>query len=546
VPVNVARPGRLPFNPVRAGYCGSLAILLVLIGSNSLQNATAEGDTRTISLHHIHTDENLTITYKVNGRYDEEALKKINWELRDWRKEEATRMDPHLIDLVWEVQRDVGASGAISVVCGYRSPATNAMLRRRSSGVAKFSQHTLGKAMDFYIPGAPLEQLRAIGLYLQRGGVGYYPTSGSPFVHLDTGSVRHWPAIASEQMPRLMAKGRDLHLAAENTRPAEGKRSLMATLFGGRTEPDSAAPAAPAAKPETKTETRRVAAVEPKIERAVAVPIPPAKPAAKPTAKAGEKPNERPTEKRATFELASLSSAPAPAPVRPAQAASLVGRPGASANDVISERGYWEAAPAPAATANAEPRPTPPLPVPVPTVVSVDSTGSVAPWPVRERGAEGPNTVLAYAAPEAPPAAARPLPLAPAMGQATARAAPAAIPAPQPETTIALKRSGDRPSILSQPEPALGSGSIDLRARSNSPWLRAMIITPSAQDFMAATVMGETDYRGLAPYLYKPTSSVMMTFSADPHLGMTCERFAGSAVVFVATVTFNTRTASLR
>jgi len=68
------------------------------------------------------------------------------------------------------------------------------MLRRRSSGVARFSQHMLGHAMDFYIPDVALEQIRAAGLRLQRGGVGFYPTSGSPFVHLDTGSIRHWRA----------------------------------------------------------------------------------------------------------------------------------------------------------------------------------------------------------------------------------------------------------------------------------------------------------------------------------------------------------------
>ena len=179
----------------RAGYCCSIAALLVLFGSNGLQNATAEGETRTISFHHIHTNEDLTITYKVNGRYDEDALAKINSVLRDWRESEPVKMDPHLIDLLWEVHREVGANEPIWVVCGYRSPATNSALRRRSSGVAKFSQHMLGKAVDFYIPGVPLDQLRSAGLRSQRGGVGYYPTSGSPFVHLDTGSVRHWPRM---------------------------------------------------------------------------------------------------------------------------------------------------------------------------------------------------------------------------------------------------------------------------------------------------------------------------------------------------------------
>ena len=88
-----------------------LATLLVIASSVGFQQARAvdPGDTRTISLHHVHTDENLTITFKKNGQYDDEALQKINWIMRDWRKNEAVKMDPQEIDLLWEVYRDVGA-----------------------------------------------------------------------------------------------------------------------------------------------------------------------------------------------------------------------------------------------------------------------------------------------------------------------------------------------------------------------------------------------------------------------------------------------------
>ena len=197
-----------------AGGCSALAAVVLMLGSRGLETAVANGDTRTISLHHIHTNEDITITFKRDGRYDEEALKKLNWFVRDWRKEEATNMDPRLFDLVWEASREVGGDKVIHVVCGYRSPATNAMLRARSSGVAKFSQHPLGKAMDFFIPGASLEELRNVGLRLQRGGVGYYPTSGSPFVHLDVGNVRHWgPAIGEAEMARIMS-GHTVRVAA--------------------------------------------------------------------------------------------------------------------------------------------------------------------------------------------------------------------------------------------------------------------------------------------------------------------------------------------
>ena len=161
----------------------------MLLGATGLHPVAADGETRTISLHHVHTSEDLTVTYKRNGRYDEEALQKINNLLRDWRQQEPTKMDPEVIDLLWEVHHEVGAKEPIWVVCGYRSPETNAMLRSRSSGVAKFSQHMLGKAIDFYIPGVALEEIQAAGLRSQRGGVGIYPSSH--FVHLDTGSVRH-------------------------------------------------------------------------------------------------------------------------------------------------------------------------------------------------------------------------------------------------------------------------------------------------------------------------------------------------------------------
>ena len=88
--------------------------------------------------------------------------------------------------------------------------------------------------------------------------------------------------------------------------------------------------------------------------------------------------------------------------------------------------------------------------------------------------------------------------------------------------------------------------SVATGARFNEPWIRAMIISPSAQNFMSTSMMGAPDYRTLSTFLQKPTASVMMTFNDDPYLGMTTARFSGSAVVFVSTVTFNQRTASLR
>jgi uncharacterized protein YcbK (DUF882 family) len=214
---------------LRNGKCVGLASLVFFFGCENLQTAIANGDTRTISFHHVHTGEDLTITYKVNGRYDDAALQKINWELRDWRHEEPVKMDPHLIDLVWEVQREVGGKAPIQVICGYRSPATNAMLRAKTRGVAQFSQHMLGKALDFYLPDVELSKLREAGLRLQRGGVGFYPTSGSPFVHLDTGNVRHWPKMTRDQLARVFPDGKTVHIPADG-RPMPGYQLALAEI----------------------------------------------------------------------------------------------------------------------------------------------------------------------------------------------------------------------------------------------------------------------------------------------------------------------------
>ena len=98
-------------------------------------------------------------------------------------------MDPALLDILWEAQRQSGTNGYIQVLGGFRSPKTNNMLRSRSSGVAGGSLHMSGKAIDFYMEDVPLRKVREIGLRMQVGGVGYYPRSGSPFVHFDSGKA---------------------------------------------------------------------------------------------------------------------------------------------------------------------------------------------------------------------------------------------------------------------------------------------------------------------------------------------------------------------
>lgn len=258
------------------GICA--AVLMAGMGNIGLQDAVANGDTRTISLYHTHTKESATITFRRDGSYDREALKKLNWFLRDWRRDEPTEMDPRLFDIIWQVQRDVGTNQPMHVVSAYRSPQTNSMLRRRSRGVAKHSQHTLGKAMDFYLPDVEMAKVRSIAMRLQYGGVGFYPSAFNPFVHLDAGSVRSWPRMPREQLARLFPDGRTVHIPADG-KPMDGyevakadilskggsvsglayadagenvpttsgsRRSLWAALFGGADEDEDVADSRPA------------------------------------------------------------------------------------------------------------------------------------------------------------------------------------------------------------------------------------------------------------------------------------------------------------
>jgi len=227
-----------------------LAAMMIALGFLTMASAAAKAETRTLKLYFIHTKEKAEITYKRNGRYVQSGLNEVNRFLRDWRRNEPTRMDPHLLDLVWETYRAVGARDYIHVVSAYRSPATNSMLRGRSKGVAKKSQHMLGKAMDFYIPGVSLRTLRNAALKMQGGGVGYYPTSGSPFVHLDVGNVRHWPRMSRKELVAVFPNGKTLHvpsdgkplpgfdqaLASYQSRKSSGEFALASTSSGSSTK----------------------------------------------------------------------------------------------------------------------------------------------------------------------------------------------------------------------------------------------------------------------------------------------------------------------
>ncbi|MBZ9791485.1 DUF882 domain-containing protein [Rhizobium sp. 3T7] len=231
------RPSRLNGRTRYTDLCGKVfrtaiaALLALVVSSPVLVSSPSEaaGETRSLKLYFIHTGEKAVITYKRNGRYDPKGLQQLNRFLRDWRKNQPTRMDPRLFDLIWEVYRQSGSRDYINVVCGFRSPATNAMLkgRSRNSGVAEKSQHMLGKAMDFFIPDVKLATLRGIGMKMQVGGVGFYPKSGSPFVHMDVGGVRAWPRMSREELVRLFPNGNTMHIPSDG-RPLPGYEQAVA------------------------------------------------------------------------------------------------------------------------------------------------------------------------------------------------------------------------------------------------------------------------------------------------------------------------------
>jgi uncharacterized protein YcbK (DUF882 family) len=188
-----------------AAVAGAMA--LGLWGSAS--TTMAGGETRTLSIYHTHTKESLTVTYMINGKYVPSAMKKLNYILRDWRRNEVITIDPKTINLMWELHADLGSKRPVHIVSGYRSPKTNAFLKRIGRNVARKSQHMKGKAIDIYFPDVNTKTMRNSALVRLVGGVGYYRSGGGPsgFLHIDSGNVRHWgPGISRREMASIFSK----------------------------------------------------------------------------------------------------------------------------------------------------------------------------------------------------------------------------------------------------------------------------------------------------------------------------------------------------
>ena len=145
---------------------------------------------RSLSLFNTHTEESLDSIYWARGEYLPKALDDLNYILRDHRTGEIKPIDTRLLDLLHALGRKLCAHHPFHIISGYRSPATNARLRRHGRGVARNSLHLQGKAVDISLPGCDLPVLRESAVELRGGGVGYYPRQN--FVHVDIGRVRYW------------------------------------------------------------------------------------------------------------------------------------------------------------------------------------------------------------------------------------------------------------------------------------------------------------------------------------------------------------------
>ena len=146
---------------------------------------------RRLRLYNTHTAETLDVTYFENGEYHPQALAELDFILRDFRANEAMPMARGVLDLVHDLSVALETDAPVHIISGYRSPATNAMLREtRDGGVAKHSLHMDGMAIDLRVPGRSLAQVHNAALKLHRGGVGFY--AKEDFVHVDVGRVRRW------------------------------------------------------------------------------------------------------------------------------------------------------------------------------------------------------------------------------------------------------------------------------------------------------------------------------------------------------------------
>ena len=170
------------------GFCIALAAPMLCLP----RRVRAAAAPRSLRFEHTHTGESLELTYAVGDQYVAGALDLIRHFLRDFRNGATHAIDPGLLDQLHVLAGVTATRAPFQVISGYRSPATNQMLQREGHGVASHSLHLQGQAIDIRLPDVALADLRDAALSLRVGGVGYYPSPGSAFLHIDTGRVRRW------------------------------------------------------------------------------------------------------------------------------------------------------------------------------------------------------------------------------------------------------------------------------------------------------------------------------------------------------------------
>ncbi len=181
------------FGLTRRGLLGAFAATAVTAApffANAPAFARGAGDIRRIRMYSGRTGESLDTIYWIEGKYIPEVLKEINAFMRDWRTGDAVSMDARTVDIMAASHRLMDVSEPYMLLSGYRSPKTNAMLRSKSSGVAKNSLHMKGQAADLRLKSRSVGQMAKAASACAAGGVGRY--SRSNFVHMDCGPVRSW------------------------------------------------------------------------------------------------------------------------------------------------------------------------------------------------------------------------------------------------------------------------------------------------------------------------------------------------------------------
>jgi uncharacterized protein YcbK (DUF882 family) len=183
-PMTLSRRRLLQVGGVLAGAAAAFGLAPRVLAGPSSESV------RRLTLKNLHTPEVLDVVYRRGEQYLPEGLAQVEVLLRDYRTGDRHPIDPQLLDTLYEVAQRVGVDPVFSVISGYRSPQTNAMLHERSSGVASHSLHLEGRAIDVRLIQVDCADLAAKALEMKRGGVGYYRQSD--FVHLDTGRFRTW------------------------------------------------------------------------------------------------------------------------------------------------------------------------------------------------------------------------------------------------------------------------------------------------------------------------------------------------------------------